>query len=259
MGPHGRRSPPANPEDRGTFIAALKQKTARIADESLRKLYQEAIRQRLSTAFQWQKPEESGYKQSFFGKDRFKRGFIPSLVANLSRKQPINARSLRERVLLALMLNHPDLFSDFGEDLARIGFADPVLEALRQQVVDILSDDSHEPLDVAELYRHLSERDDSAKLRPALANTLSEQTYTHAKFARPGQPIEQARQGWKSIWNNYLQELYYPDLEAAKRLYRENPSEANLERMMALRTQIEALTHESNDSDVESTSLVSLN
>ena len=150
---------------------------------------------------------------------------------------------------MAIILNHPELFHDFGEDLARIDFSDPQLEALRQQTLDILSDDSHEPLDAAELYRHLSGGDECVALRPALTSTLSEQTYTHARFARPSQPVEQARQGWKSIWNKYLQELYTPDLEAAKRLYREDPSETNLERMMALRHQIEALTHESAESD----------
>lgn len=241
------------PEERGAFIAALKQKTARIADETLRRLYQDAVQQKLSTAFQWQKSADRGFGGAsggqFWGKDRNKRGFSAPIVTNLARKQPRSANLLRERVLMAIILNHPALFHDFGEDLARIDFADPQLEALRQQTLAILSDDSHEPLDAAELYRHLSGGDECVALRPALTSTLSEQTYTHARFARPSQSVEQARQGWKSIWNKYLQELYTPDLEAAKRLYREDPSEANLERMMALRNQIEALTHESAESD----------
>ena len=167
----------------------------------------------------------------------------------MSRKQPPKARILREKVLLALMLNYPALFPEYGEELARISFASPPLEALRQQIVTLLSSDSHEPLDAPELYRHLSDGDAAKAWRAGLSEVLSEATYMHAAFARPDRALDLARQGWKSIWNKYLQELLQADLQTAKRRYAEDASDANLTRLMALRAQIEVLLHDSATND----------
>ncbi len=234
------------PEDRAGFIQALRQKTIRIQDEALRKLYQDEIQKRIATTFQWQQPGGNDRNKPWQkGKNR---PFTPSISA-LPLRQPPQARALRERVILALILNHPNLFNDFGEDLAHTGFSSPNLEALRQQIVGLLSDDSHEPLDAPELYRHLSGGQDAKNRHSVLTELLSEATYMHAGFARPGRPLEQARQGWKSIWNVYLQEQLQADLQNAKRHFAEQDTQANLDRLMALRKQVEALTNESADGD----------
>ena len=53
----------------------------------------------------------------------------------------------------------------------------------------------------------------------------------------------------------YLQEQLQADLQAANRLWHEDPSDANLTRLMALRAQMETLARESaeqeSDSDVK--------
>jgi DNA primase len=233
------------PEERGAFIGAIRQRVGRIQDEQMRKLYQDEIQKRLSAAFQWQAPANERYKKQ----DR-KRAFLQPAGA-LPRKQPLKARQLRERVLLALMINHPALFAEFGEDLGRFSFSSPNLEALRQQIVDLLSSDSHETLDASELYRHLSDKGVSKEWRAGLDEALAEATYVHAGFARPDRPLEQARQGWKSIWNKQLQELLQADLQAAKRLYDEDGSDANLTRLMTLRAQVETLMRESAERSAE--------
>jgi DNA primase len=143
------------------------------------------------------------------------------------------------------MVNYPELFEEFGEDLACISLTDPSLEALRQQIVTILSLDSHERLDAPTLYRHLSVGDSAKACRAGLADVLSETTYMHAGFARPERSLEQARQGWKSIWNKHLQELLQAELAAAKRCYAEEATDANLNRLMAMRDQMEQMIRES--------------
>ena len=239
------------PEDRGNFISAIRQRVARIGDEGLRKLYQDEVQQRLAATFQWQPqaaqtpraPWQGNARQGAFRKDG-KRGFAFP-ISTLPPKQPLNAQNLRERVLLALMINYPALFKDFGEDLARIGFATPPLEALRQQVVDILSSDSHETLDASELYRHLSEGGTTKAWCAGLANVLEEATYMRAGFARPNRSLDEARHGWKSIWNNHLRELIQPELKNAERLFAEDPSLANKARRDELRLECETLLRES--------------
>jgi DNA primase len=231
------------PEDRGSFIGAIRQRISRIQDEALRKLYQDEIQKRLSEAFQWQ--NTTGNKT--FGRKDFSRDRKP-LQRPLSagpRKKPQKASLLREKVLLAIIINHPSLFAEFGEELARIWFSSPSLESLRQQVVNLLGSESQEPLDAPELYRHLSTGDAAKAWAKGLSETLSQATYLHASFARPECMVDQARQGWKSIWNKYLQELLQADLQAAKRQHDEDPSEKNLTRLTELRAQVQALMQES--------------
>ncbi|HAX92240.1 MAG TPA: DNA primase [Rhodospirillaceae bacterium] len=237
------------PEERATATKALRQKVSAIRDESLKKLYQDEVDKRLAALFHWTPPTAQKRPQNdrkTYSKDGKNTTFSPS-ISPLSRRQPSPAQALRERVLLALMLNHPSLFQDFGDDLASIGFSTPHFEALRQQLVHYFTAIPHETLDAAALYRHLSLGDGAKGAPRGLTDVLSEATYMHAGFARPDRSIEQARQGWKSIWNKYLQEQLQIDLQAAGRLWHEDPSDLNLSRLMSLRQQMEGLAQESDD------------
>ena len=246
------------PEERGAFIASLKQRVARIANESLRKLYEDDIQKRLASAFNWQ---GRGETSTYGNKDRpWSRrqgsGQPNNIVAvNLARRSPLGVHRQRERALLALMINHPDLFADFGEDFAHIAFAVAEFEALKQQVVSILSIDSPEPLDAPGLYRHLNEEGEGGSWLGALAEVLSETTYMHVGFARPGRPLDQARQGWKSIWSKMLEEQLKADLEMARRRHAEDRSDENYTRLMALREQIESLARQGEDNGYTETVL----
>ena len=241
------------PEDRATFQRALRARVGGIKDETLRRLYQDDIEKRLAALFRWPTQENrtaagtrGNAKQAWQGKGA-RKPFAQTHTLSVPCRQPLNALHLREKVLLSLMVNHPKLFKDFGEDLAQIGFSDPDYESLRQQIVTLFESDSHESLDAAELYRHLSEEASTGRARKSLADIMSEATFIHAGFARPDRPIEQARQGWKSIWNKYLQEQLQADLHTATRLWRDDPSDANLTRLMSLRQQAETLALETTD------------
>jgi DNA primase len=231
--------PMRTPEDRGNFISAIKQRVSRIAHDGLRQLYQEEVQKRLNTLLRPPQLASTGNSEkrgSFVKGGKWRPPETPAIL--LSRRQPPDASRLREKILLALILNHPPLFDEFGEDLAKIAFQTPEFETLKQRIIGVLSLDSHEPLDATELYRHLSSGDESGIDRGLdgenLAEILSESTYTHSGFARPDRSLEQARQGWKAIWNKHLQEqLQAERLEAIRR----NDDET----AEALRLQIESM------------------
>jgi DNA primase len=255
------------PEERGSFIAAIKQHVSRIANDDLRKLYQDEIRTRVNDAFGWRKdpsqtlsayrnePQRLGRRDMPFRKlsqDRNGGAWLRSepSASLITRKQPAGPQRLRERALLAIIINYPALFDDFGEDLAHIDFSSPEFEVLRQRVIGILSVESQEPLDAKELYRHLSAAGETGSSPDSglasLTEVLSETTYIHVSFARPDRSLDQARHGWKSIWNKHLREQLEGDLQSASRRYAEEASEENLTRLMALREQVEALMLEDN-------------
>ena len=245
--------PLKTPEDRGNFITAIRQRVSRIAHEGLRQLYQEEVQKRINALLHPPQQQARNEPRGTFVKNgKWRPPEPPTLL--LSRRQPPDAGRLREKTFLVLMLNHPHLFDEFGEDFAKIGFQNAEFETLRQRIIGILSLDSHEPLDATELYRHLSSEGefDSGEEsdRGGLAEILSEATYMHAGFARPGRSLEQARQGWKSIWNRHLQEQLQADLQNASRRYAEDASDENLSRLMALRSQIESMVADMNNDAV---------
>jgi DNA primase len=248
--------PMRTPEERGAFIAAIKQRVSRIAHEGLRQLYQDEVQKRIAALLRPPQQTAGENRREFAGggqgRGNWRAPAPPTPL--LSRRQPPDARRLRERTLLALMLNHPRLFDEFGEDFAQLGFQNPDFEALRQRIVGALSLDSHEPLDATELFRHLSSAGESglnAEPEPqALAEILSESTYIHAGFARPDRSLEQARQGWKSIWNKHLQEQLQADLQNASRRYAEEASDENFARLMALRGQMETMAADMNGENI---------
>ncbi|HUY68496.1 MAG TPA: DNA primase [Alphaproteobacteria bacterium] len=242
------------PEDRAGFMAALKHPINRIGDETLSKLYKDEVQKRLAAAFGWgANPQAGGQGPRGDWKNR-----PPAPIVRVSRHPPLSAARQRERAFLALMINHPALFPDFGEDFAQIAFQSPEFEALRQRVIDILSLDTEEPLDAQGLYRHLSSTGDggerldstaSGGWQAGLADVLSDTTYTYVSFARPDRPLDAARQGWKSIWAMYVQERIRTDLESARRAYAEENSDESLTRLLALRAQMESLARQADDND----------
>jgi DNA primase len=237
----GRRM--QTPEDRGAVTAALRQRVARIGNEQLRQLYHDDIQRRLASAFDWRGANADRRNE--------KRGDwknkTPTPFTRIARNPPPAAQRLRERTLLALMINHPGLFEDYGEDFVHLQFDAPEFDALRQRVTEILALVDGEALDAAALYRHLTAEEEgfvaeTANWRAGLAEALSEATYMHASFARPDKPLDHARQGWKSIWNHMLEEKLKADLEAARSRYSADGSEESYARLMALRAQIEQLS-----------------
>jgi DNA primase len=236
--------PMRTPEERSAFTVALRQRVNRIADENLRQLYHDEMQKRLAAAFNWRQAEQAAPRGNW--KDQRRAGTIaPPMV---SRRQPPSAIRQMEKALLAVMLNHPALFEEFGEDLGHIDFASLDFEVLRRRIVDIMLHEAAADLTHAELYRHIDESmtegEDQTLVRQALAETLSEPTYVLFGFARHDRPIEQARQGWISIWNKHLQNLHNAELQFAKRLHQDNPSEENWHRLLLLRAQIASANQE---------------
>lgn len=135
----------------------------------------------------------------------------------------------RERLLLLPLLNHPRLFEEVGEELARRAFADPELERLRRELLACLS--GAHGLDAAELRRHLS----CCGFAETLEGLLSADV---PKFAHPGASLEAARSGWREVWLVVEEEELQAELREAERQLAEEFSEANWTRLEALRREV---------------------
>jgi DNA primase len=237
------------PEERGAFKAVLKQRVSQIKDTSLRELYDNEFKKRIDEAFGWKQQAFIPHAGSQ-GSPGSRGGAwkapppAPYLAA---RRSPQNGQRVMERVLLALIINHPELFNEFGENLGHLNFETQSYETLRHRVIDILSqsDSSNEGdvvLNAAELRRHLTGHGDERiayEARSSILNEiLSQETYMHAKAARPEASADAVRQCWLSIWEMLEQGKIRADYVTACALHREQPTEENHRRMEALRNRM---------------------
>ena len=95
----------------------------------------------------------------------------------------------QDQVLLAALVNHPELIVEYAESLAGLTLAPGPLSGLLQAALDL---GAREPdLDSDALKCHLTERGYSA----VLSETLHPRVYVHGRFARPGGSSQEARAG----------------------------------------------------------------
>lgn len=135
------------------------------------------------------------------------------------------AQKLRERLLLAILINQPALLAEVEETLGLIQFANPELDGLRQALVGIAARESD--LDAAGLERHLSEGGYASVLSGVLGGDLP-------GYARRSATLEAAREGWRQVWLNSQDLAFQAELRAAERRFQEEMSEENLTRLRAL-------------------------
>ncbi|MDD4615579.1 MAG: DNA primase [Alphaproteobacteria bacterium] len=189
------------PEERGAFTAMLRQRVNQIKDEPLRELYKNELKKRIDENFGWKPSAELRRGRNA---DAMQKPYMGS------RRPPQDRHRAREKILLALMVNHPELFNEFGENFALVDFYTPAFEALRQKIVDLLSQGYEEKPTLSELRRALAASDDPFAYdgsRGVLDEVLSSSTYMGAgKAAHPDALLDDAREAWKAIWASIEEE-----------------------------------------------------
>ena len=208
---------PVRPEDRAALEKRLEDHARRIADASVRAHFRRAFRERL-----WAK------------RDGTRRGgAAPSmdLDSRLGPATRIDSRRRRHQILLAALLNHPELHEDGLERLGTMEFSEPDLDKFRQQVLMALAQEAD--LDSAALKDQLRQRGCSE----ALDSVLSAEVYNHADFARLGASPEEARQGWDETLDRFWHEDLQAQIREAEKGFAERPTAEAARRLQALKRQ----------------------
>ena len=119
--------PVATPEARASMEERLRHHARRIEDPTVRSHFLSAFKDRL-------------WKQ--FRQAAAHGGQSPSAVieADAGPGAVVDAQARREQVMLALVLKHPEIFDDIGEDLGAMELFRPGNERLRQGMIGILID-----------------------------------------------------------------------------------------------------------------------
>ena len=146
-----------------------------------------------------------------------------------SRSGPDILKKRHEQVLLAVILNHPDLLDMFAEDLAMVNVSNPKLDNLRQEILKVYA--LTENLDSEGLKTQLLNQGNSVILQSVLASDV----YVHAGFARQDAAEDAVRAGFLQVLASHLAPARRAELEDARRLYVNEPTDENWKRFEKLK------------------------
>ena len=133
-----------SPERRASLDKRLRAALAKISDPGLRGHYAEELRRLRAEFFQPQR--NSGRKRDFQRRGAFSPSAAPSLAATRATLLAASdgddvAERMREEVILAILLTHPDLLPEFLPDLERAEMRQPRAECLRHALLDWSDED----------------------------------------------------------------------------------------------------------------------
>ncbi len=221
------------PERRAGLEKAAIAKAGQIGDDSVRTQYTRLFRDRLFELFRAPRaPASSG--RSFSRAPNFKRGPPPRPPVAPPRmaRESGPAQGTRERILLAALLNHPELGDHVEERLGAMSFADSRLDSLRQTALMHIAQNPE--LDFAGLRAHLA----GLGFAEELGNLLNSDIYVHAGFARSTATMEEATTGWDHTFTLCQRAELEADLKRAEQELADNPSEQTFAAYKALQEQV---------------------
>jgi len=215
------------PERRAALEKASDEVVACISEASVSSQYRYLFREKLFELF---RGGRGGSKRSG---QNFKPSPTQALTMSDSRENEYSGDSkyMRERILMATLLNHPDLLEHVEERLGSYGFSDSRLDTLRQSALKSLI--SNPDLDFEALTTQLS----GLGFRDELKALLTPTVYVHAGFARLASSLADATEGWDHTFVLCQQEELEADIQRAEESFLENPSEETYEIFRSLKNQ----------------------
>ncbi len=229
------------PEDRAGFRRALDERVATIQDTRLQQDYKTALQTKWQEQFSAPAQNRTPWVKNFgnkFGRKPFasNQSFGP-----LVRPRPLPG-NLQERIVLALIINHPALFTEMEEAVHSLPFADPELEKLRVAIFDLMSERED-----GEVTAPLKDQLEMAGHASVMARVLGPDLLMHAGFVRENRPLEVARAGWNDIWQRHMRKSLEDELKAASQ---EPPDEAAMQRIGELQAMLAQMDAVAENEDI---------
>ncbi len=234
------------PERQAGLKKELLDKSDLIADPSVREAYRRALLGRYDTAFGFKSRSWKGRGKNQAGKTNARGGagggfgqwggrqgaerFADSGgVPGLHRQSPDLLRQRPEQVLLALLVNHPQVSQDHLEEIAALLFSRGDHLKLLEALVDGLSTDPD--LDSSALKCHLCDQG----YADLLEKLLSASIYLHEPLARPDAPVAEVRKRFGYWVQRVRESVRRPEEQEAVRRLAEETSDEQLDRVRAER------------------------
>jgi DNA primase len=230
------KGPTDTPERRAGFRQRLRDRIRQIAERTVYEDYRNEVERRLSAAFD-RPPATRG------------RPFVPQKgrpgaleVGGVAARQGTKGLERQpEEVVLALLVNHPHLAAEHGEELAQANFRAGGLDKLRQAIIDLAA--GHPDLDSESVKLHLGNMGFAQALQGLLDRTKDK------RFTLPTASAERAAEGLREQLGLMRERAAYLERDAAARRLGEEPSDDAFARFETVRQA--TLEGESRRADVD--------
>lgn len=147
------------------------------------------------------------FKDLFYKKIVGKKANIQPL--STMKKTNLNFLFIHEHLLLAILINHPILLDEVSDDLASLEFKESRLHDLRNGMLHLYAEGSPDGLNMKDfLLQQGFEKEVEA--------VLSSHILIHGSFALSSASLEEAREGWKEIFNRIQKSMGTQDIKAAQ-------------------------------------------
>lgn len=246
------------PERRAELETRIRSITSLIKDESVRRHYEQDMRERLYGFFQSSQPSQGngrgrgsynsgkigeGYSQTGSrypssaksGKGRV--GASPSLLNSSMVKKGRAGIPLREAALIMGAINHPAILKRYFDEFIGLTLSSQVMAELRQKMIDIYVDYATRQEDLtAEQMRIVIGQTGAEELLSKLDIQLSHnriwQTGINAAF-------EDAVDGWRQAYALHIRRhTLQRELKSAEQALASDDSDENLDRLLNIQTEI---------------------
>lgn len=177
------------PELRAGVIKQLENEVKKIANQEVQVHYRSLLRQKVSeTFFQRSQRPYSRYKKN----TPQRTGMVPTRP----RPAKSSAAIIFPKVLLAAIVNHPQIFDSVEEKLSQLSFQNQRHEAFKQHIISILSQDSTIKRE------NLAKDIENAGFFQELGDICNESVYVHASFCSPTADENDVHSKWLTYWND---------------------------------------------------------
>ncbi|MEN0041822.1 MAG: DNA primase [Pseudomonadota bacterium] len=228
------------PEKRAELERTLFGAVAQIQDESVKRHYQQDMRDRLTGFFGGADDARQGGKGRAAprGGAMHKRFAVSDSLMNSSLvKSGPSQPPLRETALLVTILNHPAIGAAHEDELASLDIEHPDLVTVQRALLEALADagERGEQHDVSSLSKALDVSGHGA---------LIERLQTQVRCSRIWQvavdaAFEDARDGWlQALALHNRARALAAELKAVERSFKENYDEESLARLMAIKQEL---------------------
>ncbi|MGH1456880.1 MAG: DNA primase [Alphaproteobacteria bacterium] len=175
------------PEMRAGVIKQLENDVARIANNDVQVHYKSQLKNKVSEVFFPRRDFSYNSRKGGFGKG----GGVPVRP----RAPQGHAQRLFPRVLLAGIVNHPEIFESVEDIICGMSLRDQSLERLRQKIVSELTDGD---VQLSGFIENLKNSGYSQEI----SDICNESVYVHASFSSPSAREEDITGQWLEYWRD---------------------------------------------------------
>ena len=232
------------PEQRALFEARIEGLVNQIGDQKVRSYYARALKDRISAHFNpqskgtrggeaWRQDRGGGWQKPFdrMGRGRKPVGASPQLRRSALARGGDGVRE-REALLVATMLNCPELLDNHCEAFALVDLKGSELDKLRNEIIDIAA--LHGPLDRMGLKNHLELRE----LGPSVGRLLAQTVGKSDSVQRDDIGLAAVERGWLQLLARHRTAVLQSELKAAEQALGQETTDENWARLQALHEQM---------------------